>query len=361
MIQMNKLLHTTVKLGASDLHLTVGRPPVLRVKGVLRTLTTAVLTPEDTVALMKSITPDRAQQELQEVGSTDFAFAFEEDATRFRVAAYKQKGHMSLALRRIPSRMLTFDELGLDTRIQELLFKPRGMILVTGPTGAGKTTTLATMLDHINQMRDVHIITIEDPIEYYHSHKKAIISQREIGTDVPTFSEALRRALRQDPDVILVGEMRDLETIEAAITAAETGHLILATLHTSSAQGTINRIIDVFPMQQQEQIRIQLSTSLVAVLSQQLVPKVDGSGVVAVYEILIMTGAIANLIRENKTFRIDSMIQTGADKGMILLDDSLIDMYRRGLIDKHEVVARSRNTESVQQRLDEMAKRAGVG
>jgi len=243
MIQMNKLLHTVVKLGASDLHLTIGRPPVLRVRGQLRPLSTAVLSEEDTAALMKSITPERAQQEIQETGSTDFAFAFDEGSTRFRVAAFKQRGAIGLVLRQIPNKILSFDQLGLDPRIQQLLQSPRGLILITGPTGAGKTTTLATMIDYININREAHIITIEDPIEYYHPHKRSLVTQREVGTDVPSFAEALRRALRQDPDVILVGEMRDLETMQAALTAAETGHLVLATLHTNSAQVLLRRRI----------------------------------------------------------------------------------------------------------------------
>jgi len=360
MIQMNKLLHTAVKIGASDLHLAVGRPPIMRVRGALRPLSTSVLTAEDTAALMKSITPERAQQEIQETGSTDFAFAFDEGATRFRVAAFKQKGAVGLVLRQIPNKLLSFNDLGLDRRIQQLLHATRGLILITGPTGAGKTTTLATMIDYINANLECHIVTIEDPIEYYHPHKRSLVTQREVGTDVPTFSEALRRALRQDPDVILVGEMRDLETMEAALTAAETGHLVLGTLHTNSAQGTVNRIIDAFPMQEQEQVRIQLSTTLVAVLSQQLVQRVDKSGMVAVYEILLMTPAIANLIRDNKTYRIDSAIQTGAEKGMRLLDDALVDLYVAGTIRREDAVHRCHNRDAVLDRLAEIDQRRGI-
>ena len=360
MIQMNKLLHTVVKLGASDLHLTIGRPPVLRVRGQLRPLSTAVLSEEDTAALMKSITPERAQQEIQETGSTDFAFAFDEGSTRFRVAAFKQRGAIGLVLRQIPNKILSFDQLGLDPRIQQLLQSPRGLILITGPTGAGKTTTLATMIDYININREAHIITIEDPIEYYHPHKRSLVTQREVGTDVPSFAEALRRALRQDPDVILVGEMRDLETMQAALTAAETGHLVLATLHTNSAQATINRIIDAFPVQEQEQIRIQLSTTLVAALSQQLVQRADQSGMIAVFETMLMTPAIANLIRDNKTYRIESAIQTGADKGMKLLDDALLEIYEQGKIRREDVVYRCHNRDAVIDRLAQIAQRRGM-
>ena len=247
-----------------------------------------------------------------------------------------------------------FEELGLEKHIQELLYLPRGLILVTGPTGSGKTTTLATMIDHVNRNRRVHILTIEDPIEYRHQHQKSVVSQRELGSDVPSFSEALRRALRETPDVILVGEMRDLESTRLAITAAETGHLVLATVHTRSAQATVERIIDEFPANQQAQIRTQLASSLVAVLSQTLIPKLGGKGLVAGYEILIVNSAVRNLIRENKTFRIDSTIQTSRDKGMKLLDDSLLELYERGLIERTEVLTRSRYLDTVTERLKEI-------
>ena len=277
MILIDKLLQHVVATGSSDLHLTVGRPPTVRLRGRLRSLNTKVLEPDDTVSLMKSIAPERNQQELQEVGSSDFGFAFG-DAGRFRVNIFKQKGHVALVLRLIPSKILTFDQIGLPPVVKKMIAQPHGIILVTGPTGSGKTTTLAAMIDYINARTDRHIITVEDPIEYYHNHKKSLINQRELGSDVPSFSEALRRALRQDPDVILVGEMRDLDTIEAAITAAETGHLVFGTLHTTGAAETVNRIIDAFPMGQQAQIRTQLSVALVAVLSQQLLPRANGKG-----------------------------------------------------------------------------------
>src|SRR5439155_8697967 len=238
-IHIDRILETCIKRGASDIHLTVGRPPVLRLHGHLRSLETKVLEPEDTVALMKSITPDKNQQEIQEEGGTDFGFAFG-DAGRFRVSVFRQKGNISLVLRLIPTKFLSFETVGLPAITKALCRRPRGLFLVTGPTGSGKTTTLASMLNYINEELDRHIICVEDPIEYYHNHKKCIVNQREVGNDVPSFAEALRRVLRMDPDVILVGEMRDLETIEAAIRAAESGHLVFATLHTTGCQGTVN-------------------------------------------------------------------------------------------------------------------------
>jgi twitching motility protein PilT len=243
------------------------------------------------------------------------------------------------------------DQIGLPPICSELVRRPRGLFLVTGPTGSGKTTTLAAMINYINETLDRHIITIEDPIEYYHPHKQSIINQREVGNDVPTFAEALRRALRQDPDVILVGEMRDLETIEAAIRAAETGHIVFGTLHTNSASGTINRIIDAFPINQQAQVRVQLSSSLMAVVSQQLLPRADADGVIAAYEFMVVTPAIANLIREGKTYRIDSSIQTGKRYGMQLLDDHLWQHYADGKISAEDLVDRSRDQPAVLERL----------
>lgn len=338
-ILIDKLLTAVIKQGASDLHITTGQPPVLRIDGHLRRLDTKVLEANDTVGLMKSITPDRCQQELQEVGSTDFSFAFG-DAARFRVAVFKQRGQIAMVLRQIPNNMLTFDQLGLPSIVAKLCMRPRGLFLVTGPTGSGKSTTLASMINYINEKIDHHVITIEDPIEFYHKNKKCTVNQREVGVDVPGFSEAIRRGLRADPDVILVGEMRDLETIEAAITAAETGHVVFGTLHTSSAQGTINRIIDVFPSNQQDQIRTQLATAVIAILCQQLLPRIGG-GRVGAFEMLVITPAISNLIRENKTFRITSAIQTGAKHGMILLDEFLFRLWRDGICDKDDVLMKA--------------------
>src|SRR3954451_6619124 len=336
---MEKLLSTVIQLKASDLHIAVGQPPVIRHHGRMRKLDTKVLEPEDTTALMKSITPDRCQQELQEVGGTDFAIEFT-DGFRFRVAVFKQRGCIGLVLRRIPSAFLTFEQIGMPGAIQRLITKPRGLLLVTGPTGSGKTTSLASMMNFINENYDRHMITLEDPIEYYHKHKKCTVNQREIGVDCPSFKEGIRRALRMDPDIILVGEMRDLETIHAAIEAAETGHIVFATLHTSGAASTINRIIDVFPKEQQDQIRTQLSTALIGVLSQALLPR-KPDGLVAAYEMMVVTAAIRNLIRENSTHRIDSSIQSGRKHGMFLLDESLFKLWREGLCDKEECLLRS--------------------
>ena len=258
-VQIDRLLDVMVKQDASDLHITVGRPPTVRLNGRLRNLQTKILDPDDTMALMKSITPEKNQAEFQEQGGTDFGFSFSE-AARFRVSVFRQKSFVAMVLRLIPNRILTFEQIGLPPISRELIKRPRGLFLVTGPTGSGKTTTIATMVDYVNSNFEKHIVTVEDPIEYYHVHKRSIVNQREVGSlaDVPSFAEALRRALRQNPDVILVGEMRDLETIEAAIKAAETGHLVFGTLHTTGAAGTINRIIDAFPVNQQEQVRAQL-------------------------------------------------------------------------------------------------------
>jgi twitching motility protein PilT len=340
-VNMDRLLQACVTQGASDIHLVTRRAPVLRIDGQLRSLETKVLEPDDTVALMKSITPERNQQELQEEGGTDFGFAYG-DAARFRVSVFRQKGDITIVLRLIPTKIMTFEEIGLPKICAALCRRPRGLFLVTGPTGCGKTTTLACMVNYINEHFDRHIITVEEPIEYYHTHKKSIINQREVGVDVPSFGEALRRILRMDPDVILVGELRDLETIESAIRAAETGHLVFSTLHTISAAGTITRIIDVFPVNQQEQIRTQLSANLMAVLSQALCPLATGRGRIAAYEFMVVTPAIANLIRENKTYRIDSSIQTGRKLGMQLLDEHLWQLYDMGKITMEEMVDKAR-------------------
>jgi len=353
-IHVDRVLETCVKRGASDVHLVVGRPPVLRLHGLLRSLETKVLEPADTVALMKSITPDRNQQELQEEGTTDFGFSFG-DAGRFRVAVFRQRGNLSIVLRLIPSEMLTFEQIGLPKIVHALCRRPQGLFLVTGPTGSGKTTTLATMINYINENLDRHIVTIEDPIEYYHAHKKSIVNQREVGVDVPSFKEALRRVLRQDPDVILLGEMRDLETMEGAIRAAETGHLVFSTVHTTGAQGTVTRIIDQFPPNQQNQIRVQISTNLIAVLSQQLCRKVGGKGRVAAFEFMMVTPAISNLIRENKTFRINSAIQTGKKYGMQLLDDHLWQLYANKVIEEEEMMEKCREPGEIEKKVHEAA------
>src|SRR5947207_10899880 len=357
-LQIDRLLETTVKRKASDLHLAAGKPPTLRMHGHLRELQTKVLEAEDTVSLMKAITPERIQQEYEETGSGDFGFAYGEEA-RFRVAIFKQKGYCSLVLRKIPNKIMTFEQIGLPKVAEQICRRPRGIFLVTGPTGSGKTTTLATMINYINENFDRHIITMEDPIEYYHQHKKSVVVQREIGVDVPNFSEALRRALRQDPDVMLVGEMRDLATIGAAITAAETGHLVFGTLHTSGAASTINRIIDAFPTDQQEQIRVQLANNLIAVLSECLCPRADTDGMIAAYEFMYVTPSIQNLIRENKSYRIDSDIQTGKRYGMQLLDDNLWMNFNAGKISKEETIDKSKNPGQMVTRMEQQGLIAG--
>jgi twitching motility protein PilT len=309
------------------------------------------LEPEDTVALMKAITPERNQQELQEEGGTDFGFEFG-DAGRFRTSVFRQRGKISVCLRLIPAKLLTFEEIGLPKIVRSLCRRPRGMFLVTGPTGSGKTTTLATMINYVNETFDKHIVTVEDPIEYYHQHKKSLVNQREVGPDVPSFSEALRRVLRMDPDVILVGELRDLETIEAALRAAETGHLVFGTLHTTTAHRTVTRIVDIFPTAQQEQIRVQLSESLIAVLCQALMPRADVRGMIAAFEFMYVTSAISNYIRENKVYQIPSAIQTGKKYGMQLLDDHLFELWSKGKIDKVEAIDHAQNTGELQQKIE---------
>jgi twitching motility protein PilT len=350
---MSDLLQLVVTEGAADLHLRVATPPVIRLHGVLHRVDGPPLKPEDTEELMRSITSEDNIQHVRERGGADFGFAFG-DLARFRVSVFKEKGNFGLVLRQIPSKLLTLEQIGIPLSVKELLYKPRGLVLVTGPTGSGKTTTLASMINIINMERDdAHIITIEDPIEYYHTHKKAVITQRELHIDVPNFAEGLRRALRQDPDIILVGEMRDLETIDAAITAAETGHLVFGTLHTTGAAKTIDRITNAFPTNQQEQIRIQLSTVLQAVISQLLLPRHDKPGRVAVFEVMINTPSIAALIRDNKTFRINSDIQTGAKYGMVTLDGFLMEKYAQGLISREEVITKSQDPITIQAKLQE--------
>ncbi|HEX3797850.1 MAG TPA: type IV pilus twitching motility protein PilT [Verrucomicrobiae bacterium] len=351
---MSDLLQLVVSEGSSDLHVRVGVPPVIRVHGILHRVEGPILQPEDTEELMRSITSEDHIQHVRERGGADFGFAFGELA-RFRVSVFKEKGNFGMVLRQIPTKLLRLEDIGLPPSVRELLYKPRGLCLVTGPTGSGKSTTLASMINIINEERDeAHIITIEDPIEFYHKHKKAIVTQREIGVDVPSFAEALRRALRQDPDIILVGEMRDLETIDAAVTAAETGHLVFGTLHTTGAAKTIDRLVNAFPTNQQEQIRIQLSTVLQAVISQLLIPRIDKPGRVAVFEIMINTPSVAALIRDNKTFRLNSDIQTGAKYGMVTLDGFLIEKYLAGMIAREEVITKAQDPLTIQQKLQEL-------
>ena len=353
-VEMNDLLQLCVDEGASDLHIRVGVPPLLRIHGDLAQLDLPVLDQEDTDRLMRSITSDHHQQEMKNVGGADFGFSFG-DKARFRVSVFRERGNVGIAMRQIPNKLMTLKQIGLPEQVNELLFRPRGLVLVTGPTGSGKTTTLASMINVINEQRGCHIVTVEDPIEYYHPHRKSIVTQREIGADVPSFSEAVRRALRQDPDVILVGEMRDLETMQAAITAAETGHLVFATLHTTGAATTVDRIVDAFPTDQQEQVRTQLSASLVAVVSQLLLARADKPGRVAAFEIMISTPSIRARIRDNKTFQISSDIQTGTKFGMIALDTHLLNLYQAGRIHYEDLITKSQDPDSVVAKLKEMA------
>ena len=304
------------------------------------------LTPEDTERLVKSIASDAHLQQIQAEGTVDFGFGFSDQA-RFRVSAFKQKGCFGTILRQIPSRLLTFEQLGLPEEVKNLLWRPRGLVLVTGPTGSGKSTTLASMLNIINSERACNIITIEDPIEFYHEHKKSLVMQREIGVDTTGFAEALRRALRQDPDVILVGEMRDIETISAAVSAAETGHLVFGTLHTTGAARTVDRIVDAFPTNQQAQIRTQLASSVIGVVSQLLMKRCDKPGRVAAFEIMVTTPSIQALIRDNKTFRITSELQTGAKFGMNTMDTHLIELFRAGKIDYAEMITNAQDQDSM--------------
>ncbi|MDO9540781.1 MAG: type IV pilus twitching motility protein PilT [Kiritimatiellia bacterium] len=350
---MNDLLSVVVEEEASDLHVAVGLPPMLRLHGSLQAIDCPVLKAEDTERLMKSITSESNQQKVREIGGMDFGFTFGSLA-RFRVSVFRERGNIGMALRQIPSTLMSLSKIGLPAQVKDLLYRPRGLILVTGPTGSGKTTTMASMIDLINTERDCHIITVEDPVEYYHQHKRSIITQREVGVDVSNFKEALRRALRQDPDVILVGEMRDLETMEAAITAAETGHLVFATLHTTGAARTVDRIVDAFPTSQQEQVRTQLSSTLVAAISQLLIVRKDQPGRIAAFELMISTPSIQALIRENKTFRIISDIQTGAKWGMISLDANLFSLFEKGLISYENMITKAQDPESI------MAKLQGV-
>ncbi len=353
MLDIRTLLDDIIERDGSDLHLVVGDPPTVRVHSrLVRLEHHGVLTPEVTKDLVHQIIPDRCVAELEECRGVDFGFSYG-DRARFRVAVFYQKHTLAVNMRLIPYKIRSFDDLGLSAHVQQLCYAPRGLILVTGPTGSGKTTTLATMIDYINRMRDCHIITIEDPIEYYQTHKMSVVSQREVGEDVPTFDTGVIKALRQDPDVILVGEMRDLLTIGAAVRAAETGHLVFSTLHTTGAVRTVDRIVDVFPFDQQEQIRAQLAGNLLAVISQLLLPKADGKGRVAAYEIMICTPAIQHMIRDRKTHSIFSAIQTGQHHGMLTLDDSLLSLYRKGLLAKEEMLRVAQHPGDILEKLGE--------
>ncbi len=345
-MNLNSILETAVNMKASDLHITVGVPIVLRVHGKLQHLDDNRILPADSKQLVRELTNDSQWQVLNSKGEVDFSYSLP-GILRFRVNAYRQRNSYAAALRLINSKIPSIEDLGLPSVVKDLTEKSSGIILVTGPTGSGKSTTLASMIELINQTRDKHIITLEDPIEYLFKHKKSMVNQREVGTDTLNFSNALRGSLRQDPDVILVGEMRDHDTISVALTAAETGHLVLSTLHTVGAAATVNRIIDIFPPNQQDQIRFQLSMTLQAVISQQLLTRTDGMGRAAAFEVMVANPAIRNMIRESKVHQLNNVIQTHSSKGMKTMDDALISLYRKGLINKEDIFERCVDLEYV--------------
>lgn len=346
-MNLDGLIKQAIEHGASDIHFTVGAEPTMRLHGKLMPITDEKMTNTDTVRFAKEILTEKQIQHLLEVGEVDCAYEVD-NGFRLRVNIFKQRNNSGIALRVIPNQIPSMESLGLPAVIKKLAEKRRGLILVTGPTGSGKSTTLATMIDYMNELRDEHIITIEDPIEYMHTHKQCLVNQRELGADTQSFGNALRGALRQDPDVILVGEMRDKETIEIALRAAETGHLVLSTLHTVGAVNTMDRIIDVFPAEQQEQIRVQLSAVVEGVVSQQLMRTSNGKGRVAAFEIMLATPAVRNLIREGKTHQLLTPIQTGANQGMITMDTSLLGLYRRNLIDRKTLLSYAVDREQVE-------------
>ena len=351
MYNLDEILIQSVKSGASDIHLTTGRPPSYRIDGVLAPIEGERLTPQMLEELLMPLMDVRHRGELQDNGQTDFAYAIP-GVGRFRVNVFKQRGTLASVMRSLPFNIPEPEQLGIPAEVVEMTSRKRGLILVTGPTGSGKSTTLASLIHVINRTYPYHIITLEDPIEYLHRHDKSVVNQREIGSDSTDYAQALRAALREDPDVILVGEMRDLETISTAITAAETGHLVFSTLHTIGADKTIDRIIDVFPPNQQQQIRIQLASVLECVVSQQLLKKADGSGRVAALEVLFANNAVRNLIRESKTYQIASIMQTNKRAGMQTMDDALYDLYMRKLIDADNAVTYAQDPVSMNKKVN---------
>jgi len=340
-ISIDALLHRMVELEASDLHITAGSAPVVRVRGSLERLEGyEKLSSHDTLQMLYRIMSTEQQKQLEEKRQIDLSYSMP-GLARFRVNLYSQRESLAAAFRMIPATLKTLEELGMPTSLYDLTLNPRGLVLVTGPTGSGKSTTLAALIDHINSTRAEHIITIEDPIEFLHKHKRCIVNQRELGEDATSFADALRGALRQDPDVILLGEMRDLETISTALTAAETGHLVFGTLHTQSAPSTVDRVIDVFPAEQQDQIRIQLAATLVGVLTQTLLPTADGRGRAPGIELLLPDDAVRNLIRQSKVEQVYSIMQTSISRGMQTMEQSLVDLVRRGVVTKQVALQRS--------------------
>ncbi len=347
MANLHQLLQSMIEKEASDLHITTGAPPMIRLNGHLTPVETEILTPTETKRLLYSVLTDAQKHRFEEENELDFSFGLK-GLSRFRGNVFVQRGAVSGAIRTIPFKVQSFNDLGLPLVVQEFVKKPRGLVLVTGPTGSGKSTTLASIIDEINQTRHEHIITVEDPIEFLHPHKKCIVNQREVTTDTKNFKTALKYILRQDPDVVLIGELRDLETMEAALTLAETGHLTFGTLHTNSSAQTMNRIIDVFPAHQQPQIRAQLSMVLEGVLCQQLIPKKNGQGRIMALEVMVPTSAIRNLIREDKVHQIYSSMQTGqGQNGMQTMNQSLSTLVLEGKISLEEAMGRSDNTDEL--------------
>jgi twitching motility protein PilT len=359
MHSINAIIQEALAQDASDIHLIAGEYPTLRVHGRLLPLESAgQSTPEDTESIVRQIAPERSQLELEEWSTADFGVSYQEKC-RFRVAIYKQRNTVAISMRILPFRLMTFDEIGIPDSIKPVLHSPKGLFLATGPTGCGKTTTLATLIDYINENRDCHVVTIEDPIEFYHTAKRSIFTQREVRVDVPSFAEGTVRAMRMDPDVMLVGEMRDLATIRAAITAAETGHLVFSTLHTTGAARTVERIVGVFPVDEQEQIRIQLSGVLICVISQILLPRWNQPGRIAAMEIMVGTIAVQHMIRDKKEHAIFSAIQTGHHFGMQTLDYSLLSLCQKELVDPRDVMRYAGDRTEVVQKLQEMGHTTG--
>jgi twitching motility protein PilT len=360
-VHIDELLSIVVEKNCSDLHLAVGLPPIIRLDGALVPLNYERFTPQILQRIVYDILNDEQIQHFENEWELDMSWQMSSGAARFRVNVFRDKGNCAAAFRLIPTKIPTVRDLGLPPILEELARRPRGLLLVTGPTGSGKSTSLAAVINLINTEFSKHIITVEDPIEYLHVHKRSIINQRELGQDTKSFPNALRSALREDPDVILVGEMRDLETIRIAITSAETGHLVLATLHTNSAAESVDRMVDVFPSEQQEQIRVMLSNNLVAIMSQQLLPRTGAPGRVAIVEVMVATPAIRNLVRENKAHQMTSIIQTSANVGMQTMDQALRDAYQKGLISYEEALNRCHNADELKKMITSRAEGPGAG
>ncbi len=347
---IEEMLRIAKERGASDVHITVGVPPKMRVNGHLITMDFPRMLPPDTQELLKEIMNEKQLATFEDKGEHDMSFSIP-NLGRYRVNAYKQRGSVAIALRLVGTKVPAPEELGVPASVIDLYQRKRGLVLVTGPTGSGKSTTLAAIIDKINNNRECHVITLEDPIEYLHQHKMSMVNQREIGLDSQSYAHALRAALREDPDVILVGEMRDFETISVAITAAETGHLVLSTLHTIGAASTVDRVIDVFPPHQQQQIRVQLANVLEAVISQQLIPRADGRGRVAAFEVLHANHAVRNLIREGKSHQLMSVMQTNRKAGMIAMDEAIQQLYYSGAIDREMAIQFAQDPDGMEHKI----------